>query len=222
MRKPLSGIIFSSLLLLAAVILVTGCNKIPRGDDVAAVPAIVTYGLISNVSQTGALSGGVVTTTNGTILADGVCWSATNTIPTINDSKTVDSLGTHGYTTTLTGLTGGTTYYLRAYATHANGTGYGLVVKFTPLTTPGLLRATVTTLAGSTAGAYGYTDATGNAALFNGPQYISYNPNNSTLYVSDVLNNVIRTIVPASGKVSSYTSSVLGFTNGTLSTASFY
>jgi sugar lactone lactonase YvrE len=223
MKKPLSGIIFSSLALLAAIILSTSCNKIPRSDDVTAVPAVVTYSLISSVSQTGALSGGVVTNTNGgSILANGVCWSATNALPTTSDSKTVDTVGTSGYTSTLTGLTGGTTYYLRSYATNSNGTGYGAVIKFTTLTTAGIPTATVTTLAGSTAGTYGYTDGVGTSALFNGPQYISYNTYNGKLYVSDVLNNVIRTIVPATGQVTSYTQSTLGFSNGPLSSASFY
>lgn len=222
MKKPLSGIIYLSLLLLAAVILGAGCNKVPRDNSIVAVPSVVTYGLISNVSQTGAISGGVVTAANGGITADGVCWSSTNTLPTINDSKTTDSVNTIGYTSTVTGLTGGTTYYLRAYATNVNGTGYGAVVTFKTSAIPGTLQATVTTLAGSTSGSYGYTDATGTAALFNGPQYIAYNPNNGNLYVSDVLNNTVRTIAPSSGVVSSYTQSTLGFTNGPLSSASFY
>src|ERR1700744_5160097 len=135
MKKPLSGNIFLSLLLLAAVILGAGCNKIPRDDSSVAVPTLVTYSLISNVSQTGALSGGVVTLANGSIKADGVCWSSTNALPTISDSKTTDTLGTSGYISTLTGLTSGTTYYLRAYATNGNGTGYGGVVTFTTLST---------------------------------------------------------------------------------------
>ena len=223
MKKPLSGIIFSSLFLLAAIILGNSCNKIPRDDSAVTTPTIVTFSLISNVTQTGALSGGVVTNTGGSVLSNGVCWSSTNALPTINDSKTVDSVGTPtGFKSTVTGLTGGTTYYLRAYASNADGTGYGAVIKFTTLTTPGILTATVTTLAGSTTGAYGYTDNIGNSALFNGPQYVSYNANDGKLYVSDVLNNAIRTIVPATGQVASYTQPTLGFTNGPLSSASFY
>ena len=222
MKKPFSGIIYSSLLLLTAVILGSGCDKTPKDDSVVTVPSIVTYGLISNVSQTGAVSGGVVTNANGGVIANGVCWSATNALPTVNDSKTVDTVGTSGFASTITGLTGGTSYYVRAYATNSNGTGYGAVITFKTPTTPGILRATVTTLAGSTSGAYGYTDATGNAALFNGPQYIAYNPNNGNLFVSDVLNNVIRTVVPSTGQVSSYTQSTLGFSNGPLSSATFY
>jgi len=46
-------------------------------------------------------------------------------VPTIANSKTSDGTGTGNYTSSISGLTGETTYYVRAYATNANGTAYG-------------------------------------------------------------------------------------------------
>jgi hypothetical protein len=68
------------------------------------------------------LGGYVVLYNGGTIADKGICWSTTNTIPTIDDAKI--SLGTSSgvYKTSLTGLTPSTTYYFRAYAITSNGT----------------------------------------------------------------------------------------------------
>jgi len=222
MRKPFSGTIFSALILLSIIILSFGCNKVPTDPSSTVVPSVVTYALISNVSQTTALSGGVITANQyGNITANGVCWSSVNAVPTIADSKTTDTLNNNGFNSTITGLAGNTTYYVRAYATNAAGTGYGSVVKFTTLSTPGVVTATVTTLAGSTAGTYGFADGAGTAALFNGPQGIAYNSIANNLYVSDILNNLIRTMTPA-GQVTTLTQPTLGLVNGPLSSALFY
>lgn len=62
----------------------------------------------------------------------GVCWN-TSGDPTISDS--VKDLGaassTGAYTAAITGLTAGTTYHVRAYATNSEGTSYGDDVTFT-------------------------------------------------------------------------------------------
>ena len=59
-----------------------------------------------------------------TITTSGVCWNTTGS-PTIADNKTIDGNGTGLFTSSLTGLTGNTTYYLRGYSTNNAGTGYG-------------------------------------------------------------------------------------------------
>jgi hypothetical protein len=58
-------------------------------------------------------------------------WWGTSTAPTISDSYTTDGTGTGTFTSSLTGLSGSTTYYVRAYATNSAGTAYGPEISFT-------------------------------------------------------------------------------------------
>ena len=93
----------------------------------------VTTTIVTNVTSTGATSGGNVTDDGGAaVTARGVCWS-TSPDPTINDNKTTDGNGTGAFTSNLTNLTANTTYYVRAYATNSEGTNYGEQKTFTTL-----------------------------------------------------------------------------------------
>ncbi|MCR4857869.1 MAG: hypothetical protein K5890_06705 [Bacteroidales bacterium] len=96
------------------------------------VPAVITN-VVSNITTSSATCGGNVTSDGGaTVTARGVCWS-TSQNPTVSSSHTVDGSGTGAYTSNLTGLESGTTYYVRAYATNSVGTVYGNAVSFTTL-----------------------------------------------------------------------------------------
>ncbi|MBQ6726024.1 MAG: T9SS type A sorting domain-containing protein [Bacteroidales bacterium] len=100
-----------------------------------ALPSVSTT-MASNVSDSGATSGGRVTNDGGTpVTARGVCWS-TSQYPTVADSHTIDGSGTGIFTSLLPRLIPGTTYYVRAYATNAIGTSYGAQVNFTTLSMP--------------------------------------------------------------------------------------
>jgi uncharacterized protein (TIGR02145 family) len=99
---------------------------------------------VTSITLTTAVSGGIITADgSGTITARGVCWSTT-TGPTVTGSKTTDGTGTGTFASTLTPLTPGTTYYVRAYATNSAGTAYGNELQFT--TSP-IVVATITTTA---------------------------------------------------------------------------
>jgi len=94
------------------------------------VPTLTTTD-ITNITGTSAISGGnIINEGTSTVLTRGVCWS-TNTKPTVEDSKTTDGAGAGSYSSSITGLTGLTTYYVRAYATNETGTGYGMTLSFT-------------------------------------------------------------------------------------------
>ncbi len=101
----------------------------------------VTTDAVSAITSTTATSGGDVTSDGGAaVTARGVCWS-TNPTPTTADSHTTDGTGTGTFTSSLTGLTAGTLYYVRAYATNSVGTAYGNQESFTTLgypTCPGI------------------------------------------------------------------------------------
>jgi len=93
-------------------------------------PPTVTTAAISGVSGTTASSGGSVTDDgSSTVTARGVCWNTTGT-PVATDSHTTNGSGMGSFTSSLTGLTIGSTYYVRAYATNALGTNYGTELSF--------------------------------------------------------------------------------------------
>ncbi|MEI6138141.1 MAG: fibrobacter succinogenes major paralogous domain-containing protein [Mariniphaga sp.] len=90
-----------------------------------AVMATLSTTAATAVATTNATSGGNITTDGGSVVtARGVCWSIGQN-PTISNSKTVDGTGTGSFSSTLTGLLPGTTYYVKAYATNSIGTTYG-------------------------------------------------------------------------------------------------
>lgn len=94
-------------------------------------PTVTTNTSITSITCSTAVSGGDVTSDGGaTVTARGVCWN-TSTNPTTSNSKTTDGTGTGAFTSNITGLTTGTTYYVRAYATNSVGTSYGSNVTFT-------------------------------------------------------------------------------------------
>ena len=102
---------------------------------------------ISNITSTSAISGGNISSDGGiAVAAKGVCWSMTSN-PTTANTKTSDGTGTGSFTSSITGLNAGTTYYLRSYAINSTGTVYGNEVSFK--TNSILSQATVTTTAAS-------------------------------------------------------------------------
>lgn len=88
------------------------------------LPTITTVD-ISTVKLTSASSGGNITSDGGTSITNrGVCWSITPN-PTTSNSHSSDGTGAGLFTSSLTGLTANTTYYLKSYATNSLGTSYG-------------------------------------------------------------------------------------------------
>jgi len=94
-------------------------------------PPLVTTAAVTDITKTTARCGGNVTSDGGAeVTARGVCWSK-NPMPTIEDNKTVDGSGVGSFTSSPAGLTFGTRYYVRAYATNSAGSGYGEERSFT-------------------------------------------------------------------------------------------
>ncbi len=90
----------------------------------------ITTTEITNITANSAVSGGNITDNGGfSITARGVCWSISQN-PTITDNHTTDGTGTGIFTSNITDLTGGDTYYVRAYATNNIGTAYGNQISF--------------------------------------------------------------------------------------------
>ena len=95
------------------------------------VAPTVTTNEITEIKAHSAECGGNVTDDGGAdVISRGVCWS-TSSNPTIKDNHTTDGDGMGEFTSHIYGLEPNTTYYVRAYATNAVGTGYGEEMSFT-------------------------------------------------------------------------------------------
>jgi hypothetical protein len=93
------------------------------------VPSVFTTS-VSTIMTNTAVSGGNAASDGGSqVTSRGVCWS-TAPNPTISDDHTSDGSGIGSYISNLTGLKDSTQYYVRAYATNSEGTGYGNEVNF--------------------------------------------------------------------------------------------
>lgn len=114
---------------------VTGCEKEDVEEDTQSteeqdVPIISTTE-VTDVTEVSAMSGGSISDDGGSLVtARGVCWS-TNQTPTVDDNVTIDGSGAGTFVSTIDNLQPNTNYFLRAYATSSNGTGYGSTMSFT-------------------------------------------------------------------------------------------
>ena len=80
----------------------------------------------ASVTATSAASGGEVVSSGGSpVLSRGVCWNLTGK-PTTADNKTSNGTNTGVFNSNITGLEFDKDYFIRAYATNANGTSYGV------------------------------------------------------------------------------------------------
>lgn len=104
-------------------------SGIPAWAGVA-YPTVTTL-TVSSITVNSATCGGTVTSDGGSPVTErGVCWS-TAPNPTTLNSKTVDGSGTGNFTSQMTGLSSGVTYYVRAYASNSAFTAYGAEQSFT-------------------------------------------------------------------------------------------
>lgn len=102
-------------------------------------PTLATLSF-ANVFETTAQATAEITADGGTAITErGVCYSTTVLTPTIDDKKVVSTVTSGAsITVSLTGLTKGTTYHVRAYARNKNGIAYSMARDLTTIenTTP--------------------------------------------------------------------------------------
>jgi uncharacterized protein (TIGR02145 family) len=175
------------------------------------LPALSTNTL-SSITQNSAVSGGNITADGGAaVTSRGVVWS-TSQNPTIASSsgRTTNGSGTGSYTSSLSGLSPGTTYYIRAYATNSTGTQYGPQRSFTTtaaVTLPALSTNTLSSITQNSAVSGGNITADGGAAVTSRGVVWSTSQNPT------IASNSGRT-TNGSG-TGSYTSSLSGLSPGT-------
>src|ERR1035437_4952965 len=126
-------------LVLLSIFLIHSCKKDKP------TPPIISTTVTSAIIQTTATSGGNITSDGGaTVTAKGVCWN-TSASATVANSKTSDGTGTGIFTSSITGLTASTVYFVRAYATNSAGTAYGNEISYmTTAATVPIISTTVT------------------------------------------------------------------------------
>jgi len=139
MKKMRISCINTLVIIGTFLIFISSCKK----EEKAQLSILLTSALTDIVTTTATCGGNITSDGGSTIFSRGVCWS-TNSNPTIVDNKTSNGTGTGIFTSAITGLTPGATYYFRAYATNSIGTAYGNEVTIT--TTAALPTLTTTAL----------------------------------------------------------------------------
>ena len=101
---------------------------------VHSIPQAIITSPIHDVTSNSAICDVEITEANGSdVTARGVCWS-TSPFPTIEGNHSSDGTGPGTFSRTITDLTYGTVYYVRAYATYRGETTiYGAQQSFTTL-----------------------------------------------------------------------------------------
>jgi len=220
MKRNLPALFVLPASFLFIALFITACSKSNDTTTAGIVPIIQTTNVIANVTSTGAQSGGYITYKgDDTVTVRGICWSSTNSSPTIGDNKAVDPVIETSFSLNMTGLSANTTYYVRAFATSSAGTGYGSVIKFTTTSTTSMPTAAVTTFAGSTSA--GNTNGSGAAAQFNTPKGVGIDASGN-LYIADSFNNSIRKVSTAAAVTTLAGSGTLGYVDATGLNAQFY
>lgn len=163
------------LLVCIITLLLIGCKK----QVVKVAPSVNSVTATSTITATTATISGTISDDGGDpITARGVVYGL-NPNPTISDNKTSDGTGTGSYTSNITGLLPGKTYYFRTYATNSIGTAYGdqitlTTTKIIPTLTAGTTTSTITTTSAVISGSI--TADGGDAITARGVVY-GLNPN---------------------------------------------
>ncbi|MGX5691536.1 hypothetical protein, partial [Arcticibacter tournemirensis] len=97
-----------------------------RDAVVKRIPSVsnITF-LTSDMTANSALGTATVASDGGSEVTErGLCWTTSGTPDITSGTKIPLGAGTGTFSPTMTGLTEGPTYYVRAYATNSTGTAY--------------------------------------------------------------------------------------------------
>jgi len=166
--------------------------------------ASLTTAPISNITSNSAQCGGDVLSDGGSLITSrGVAYGLTMS-PNIGNNFVTTGNGLGPFVSNLTGLTGGTTYYARAFATNSIGSAYGNQVDF--VTLPGVPLVTtdqpVSILANQATSGGNIMFDGGSAVISRGIAYgISSNPDLTGSFTSNgsgigVFTSILLNLIP--------------------------
>jgi uncharacterized protein (TIGR02145 family) len=126
-----------TILGLAIALMISSCSKEEN------LPLVRTIGA-TDISRHSAIVHGEVIDDRGSFIREkGICFSVDNPEPTIENSRTREGTDAGEFASVFGGLDAGTLFYIRAYATSQQGTGYGNILTFRTLEIPGQVSSIV-------------------------------------------------------------------------------
>ena len=129
MYYQISGKTGSKAIFHTAILLLLYFTWSCKQNSLKEVPILKTLPITGLTTSSVKTGGEISSEGSGSVVARGVCWSRIqNPTATNSDSTTSDGQGIGTFSSTITGLKPGVTYYIKAYATNNAGIGYGAQV----------------------------------------------------------------------------------------------
>lgn len=148
----------------------------------------ITTSAASEITNSSAISGGMLTNPSGNpILAKGVVWSTSQNPTVALATKTMDGATEGNFTSNITGLSLGSTYFVRAYVTNPLGTTYGNTISVRPASLPTITTTAVSSITNNSASCGGENISNGGSAILEKGLVWSTNPNPTT----DLSNKIV-------------------------------
>jgi len=135
------------------------------------VPAVTTNSAVATSNTEATCVGQVTFDGNTDIIAQGICY-ATTANPDLTNSSVSSAVTNNPFTVSITGLTQGTTYHVRAYARNSEGVSYGADMTFSTFTFPSVTTGDYSNISYATAtGAGNVTNANGGTVTTRGVRF---------------------------------------------------
>jgi len=104
-----------------------GCKE---DNNTISLPAVTDASLVEITVTSAVIKGVVLTEGSNQVTSRGICWSA-GPEPTVDDNKIIEGSGPGEFSARIAGLTPGARYYVRVFATNADGTSYSKPLEIT-------------------------------------------------------------------------------------------
>jgi len=168
-------------------------SQIQYGTQETFTTGYITTTEASAITTSSAISGGTFTNPPGNpILAKGVVWS-TSQNPTVSlATKTMDGTSNGDFNSSITGLSLGSTYFVRAYVTNSLGTSYGNTITVRPASLPSITTTALTNITLNSAVCGGGSITNGGSGILEKGVVWSTNPNPTTALTTKTSNGTLN------------------------------